>query len=559
MEKNNHKNRVRTVILLLALMGMSFIFGCKWGSWDLFGGEAVNGDDSGNRGNSNGLGFGNGNDDTAGFPPVVFSAARSGTKINEPIQLYSSFDDGSAIIVLTDIINRDSIGDDFKVSPDGTLVAYLSNENNGQFELFVVPVDGGDSILISPRLSDNEDVVEFKWSPDSSRIAYLADITIDEQFDLYTNLAVGGSNLKVSGTLPADGQVISFEWSPDSRRLAYIADERNLGQFELFSTLPTQTNSDPPVSGNFFPNNGNVLDFAWSPGSTRIAYLSNQQISSLAQLYTNLPTGGDNTRVSAGDNVTGFAWAPAERTELLAYSTARQIDTVFQDGSNRTQITPALTSGGTIAEFAWAPDNSRIAYRADQNVDEVVELFAVRSEGGDNRKVSGELTATGSVTDFAWAPYSDFIAYRANQDIAVIFELYVTSPDGSSGDRKVSGTPMAGGVEPDFAWSPEQDPPEPDRVRVAYRANQRNADTIELFTSTPDGQTNDRVCAELDDGGLVEGFAWASDNSGIGYIADQVSLEVFELFASLPDGRENTKLSGSIASSGDVLFFEWVP
>ena len=87
----------------------------------------------------------------------------------------------------------------------------------------------------------------------------------------------------------------------------------------------------------------------------------------------------------------------------------------------------------------------------------------------------------------------------------------------------------------------------------------RTADTIELFTSTPDGQTNDGVCGELEDGSLVESFAWAPDNSGIGYIADQVSLGFFELFASLADGRRNSKLSGAIASSGDVLAFEWVP
>ncbi len=550
-------NRFLPVLLaVLVLTGVSFISGCKWGSWDLFGGDPVNDDGSGGNRRSSGN-----DDDGTGpdsdFPPAVFSAARDGSKINEPIQLYSSFEDGFEIVELTGIINRDNDGDDFKVSPVGGLVAYLSNENNGQFELFVVPVGGGDSTRISPPLSDDANVVEFKWSPDGSQIAYLADLIIDERFELYTNLANGSSNLKVSGDLPAGGEVRAFEWSPNSQRLAYIADERVLGEFELFSTPPTLANSDL-VSGTFFPNRGNVTEFAWSPDSSRIAYLSNQRLGNQNELYTNLPIGGDNTDLSS-DDVAEFAWAPAGSTGRLAYSTARQIFTVFQNGSSRTQITPALTDGGSIAEFAWAPDNSRIAYRADQNEAGVVELFTVTPDGGDDRKVSGELTVTGSVTDFAWAPYSDFIAYRANQDFAVTFELYVTSPDGSSGDTKVSGTPMAGDVEPDFAWSLAEDPPEPDNVRVAYRADQRTVDTIELFSSTPDGQTNDRVSGNLPEGGLVEEFAWAPDNSGIGYIADQVNLGFFELFASLPDGGKNSKLSGDIASEGDVLFFEWVP
>ena len=543
------------------IIGLVLLSGCKWGSWDLMGGDPVNEDGSGNSRNSNNQSSQDDNTDNGGndvFPPAVFSAERDGTKINEPVQLYTSFEDGSVITTLTDVINTDSIGDDFKVSPDGTLVAYLTNENSGQFELFVVPVDGGTSTQVSPSKEDSN-VVEFKWAPDSSRIAYAADLIIDERFELFTNLAEGDSNLKVSGTSTTGGQVTSFEWSPNSQFLAYVADQRTVGQFELFSTSPTRLKSDL-VSDSFFPNRGNVLDFAWSPGSSRIAYLSNQRLGSLNELYTNSPTGGDNnTKLSAGDNVSGFAWAPKASSAQLAYATARQIVTVLQDGSNRTQVTPGLPFGGTILEFAWAPDNSRIAYRADQNVDEIVELFTVKPDSSDNRRVSGELVTGGAVTDFAWAPYSDFIAYRANQDTVLTFELYVTSPDGSSGDTKVSGTPMVGDVEADFAWSPEQDPPDPDSVRVAYRADQRTVDTVELFTSTPDGQTNDRVSGNLDDGAVVEGFVWAPDNSGIGYIADQESLGVFELYASLPDGGQNTKLSGSIASAGDVLFFEWVP
>ena len=556
--QSNRNYILRFFIAFLLLIGLTTISSCKWGSWDLFGGDPVN-DDSDNSGSSGG-GSGNfGNRGDSNFPPAVFSAARNATKLIEPVELFSSFEDGSEINELTGTINRSRIGDDFKVSPDGDQVAYLTNQNNGRFELFVVPVDDDTSTRISPS-SDEGDVTEFEWSPDGARIAYLADFTIDGSFELYTNDAEGADNQRVSGALPLGGQVFAFEWSPDSQLLAYAADERNLDEIELFSTSPTARNSDR-VSGNFVPNRGDVLGFAWSPGSSRIAYLSNQRINSLNELYTNVPEGGDdtNTDVSAGNNVVDFAWAPDEPTAQLAYATLRQIFTVLQDGSNNTQVNQDLPFGGSIREFAWAPDNSRVAYRADQRLAGVVELFTVRSDGSNNLRVSGTLVTGGEVTDFAWAPYSDFIAYRANQDDAATFELYVTSPDGSSGDTKVSGTPMAGDVEPDFAWSPELDPPEPDIVRVAYRADQRTVDTFELFSSTPDGETNDRVCGRLEDGGIVESFSWAPDSSGIGYIADQESLSVFELFASLPDGGKNTTLSGTIASNGDVLFFEWVP
>ena len=93
---------------------------------------------------------------------------------------------------------------------------------------------------------------------------------------------------------------------------------------------------------------------------------------------------------------------------------------------------------------------------------------------------------------------------------------------------------------------------------------QRTANAIELFTSTPDGQANDRVSGDLFSGGNVEDFKWApldtsGISSGIGYIADQENDEVFALFASTPNGDEIARLSGSFAEAGDVLFFEWVP
>jgi Tol biopolymer transport system component len=554
--QSDQKSVSRNIIIILILLSLTTIFGCKWGSWsfDLFGGDPINedSDDSDNGDDNNGDGN-NGNGISVDFPPAVFSANIGGTKINEPVELFSSFDNGSDITALTGVVNRGGAGDEFKVSPDGTLVAYLIEEDNGRIDLFVVPVEGGTETRISELPSDDADVVEFHWSPNGSRIAYLADGEIDGRFELYTNLAGGfsSSNLKVSGSLPPGGKVEAFEWSPDSKLLAYTADQNNLGEFELFTTPPTE--QDPvQVSETVLPNNGDVTEFNWSPGSSRIAYLSNQRLAGLFELFTNLPNGSDNVRISGGDSVLDFAWAPDEADETLAYSTERIIFTAPPNGGSSTQVTPGLTVGGRISDFGWSPDSSRIAYRADQRAVGVIELFTVEPDGSDNLRISGVPIEGGDVTDFVWSPDSSFIAYRANQDSVDIFELYVTTPDGRLSDTKVSGTPMAGDVEPLFEWSP-------DSTRVAYRARQRRLNTIELFTSTPDGQENDRVSGNLASGGNVEAFAWAPDNSGIGYIADQENNEVFELFGTTPDGAETARLSGAFTEAGDVLFFEWVP
>ena len=555
--KSDQKSKPRDIVILLILISLSVIFGCNSDNWgfDLFGGDPTNEEDDSDNGDG-GNGSNGGNGISVDFPPAVFSANIGGTKINEPVEIFSSFENGSDIIDLTGVVNQGGAGDEFKVSPDGNLVAYLTNQNSGQIELFVVPVGGGTETLISELPSVSADVIEFEWSPDSNRLAYLADGEIEGRVELFTNLAEGGDNLKVSGLLPPGGTVDAFEWSPNSSLLAYRADQNILGEFELFATPATE--QDPvQVSGNVLPNNGDVTEFSWSPGSSRIAYLSNQRLAALTELFTSLPTGSGNVRISGGDDILDFSWAPNAVNEQLAFSSDRIIFTASPDGSNRTQITPGLPVGGNIFNFSWAPNSSRIAYRADQRVDELIELFTSPPTGGDNLRISGTLTTGGDVTDFVWSPDSSFIAYRANQDSVFNFELYVTTPDGSLADTKVSGIPMAGDVDPVFEWSP-------DSTRVAYLADQRTTNTIELFTSTPDGEENNRISGDIISGGNVQEFKWAPADTlgispGIGYIADQEIDEVFELFGSTPNGDETVTLSGEFAVAGDVLFFEWVP
>ncbi len=66
------------------------------------------------------------------------------------------------------------------------------------------------------------------------------------------------------------------------------------------------------------------------------------------------------------------------------------------------QVSGALVFNGNVINFAWAPDSSRLVYRADQSTDEVFELFASAPDGGAvNVNISGTLTAGGDVFGFA--------------------------------------------------------------------------------------------------------------------------------------------------------------
>ena len=156
-----------------------------------------------------------------------------------------------------------------------------------------------------------------------------------------------------------------------------------------------------------------------------------------------------------------------------------------------------------MRRLPWAPDSSRIAYVADQDTDEIDELYTSLPDGSNNVKVNGTLVSEGNVyvdgeDSFAWAPDSSRIAYVASQDSSSKDELYTSLPDGSN-NVKVNGTLVASGDVEGFRWAP-------DSSRIVYYADQDTNGTDEIYTSEPDGSNNVKVNGTLVASGDVEEF-----------------------------------------------------
>ena len=156
------------------------------------------------------------------------------------------------------------------------------------------------------------------------------------------------------------------------------------------------------------------------------------------------------------------------------------------------------------------------------------------------------------IDTYRWSPDSSWIAYLADQLVSDKFELFTSTPDGDSNNR-ISGVVADDADVREFKWAPSGG-------QVAYTANHKRLDAIDLFTGSKNGSGS----PQLNSSGLtadqqVLTFKWAPDSSGVGYIADQDTDTVEELFASQPDGGNNTLLSGTLVNGGDVLSFDWVP
>jgi Tol biopolymer transport system component len=145
---------------------------------------------------------------------------------------------------------------------------------------------------------------------------------------------LAASNVKLSGVMPPLGDVSASEISPNGRYAVYLADQETDGVNELYSVL---LGGGSPVRLNpILPSGRNVTSFQISPDSSRVVYRGDQQTNNVVELYS-VPLRGP---AAAGIKLNG-----------------------------------ALAFNGNLSDFLISPDSSRVVYRADQDTDEVFELY----------------------------------------------------------------------------------------------------------------------------------------------------------------------------------------
>jgi len=203
-----------------------------------------------------------------------------------------------------------------------------------------------------------------------------------------------------------------------------------------------------------------------------------------------------------------------------------------------------------------------IVFIADKDSGGVDELYASFDDGTEIVKLSNALVAGGDVVAFEISPNGVYVAYVADEETNDVFELFVVPVDKVTSENavKVSGLLMAGsGIkeiaagEYAFAWAP-------DSSRVAYLADQSTVNVIELYTNLPEGSSNINVSGELAFDREVEEFSWAPNSSRIGYTAKQVGIDILNLFSALPGvTRSSTQISNGLTPGQVVQSFKWSP
>ncbi|MGF1466227.1 MAG: hypothetical protein ACFCGT_08845 [Sandaracinaceae bacterium] len=303
----------------------------------------------------------------------------------------------------------------------------------GRVELYRVDLDGENLARLNAPLVPNADVGAYAISPDKCFVAYVA-ATADSVGSLFVAHSDGASVTRVS---PVGTRVLSFTWAPDSHRLAFLMDGDP--DWALASVEP-DGDGLTPVNGPLVPG-GVIRTFAWSPDSRSIAYIAQQNILGVEELF-----------VSRGD------------------------------GEGNRRLNPPLPPEGDVVSFLWSPTSRRIAYRADQARDGLFELWGVDRDGSDGTRLSGDLPASGAtvgfVQQFSWSVSGDRIAYLADQVELGVLDVYTTRADGTDNTRVAASVPGISFIR-FFRWLPDGD-------TLAYLRSGLTTGTVVL--TGPEGQ-----------------------------------------------------------------------
>ncbi len=453
---------------------------------------------------------------------------------------------GGSVRQLNPSLTNNGVVYDFEITPDGTRAIYRADQNlDGTIELFSVPADGSDSgFRISGPLVAGGDVLEFKVNASSARAVYLADQTTNGVNELYSARTNGGIVTKLNGPLTSGGAVTQFQFSPDGNLVVYLADQNENDRFQLFG-VPT-TGSGASLFSNqlafgsvrsfVMSPDGTLLFFVdnTGPGGTLRLYIRTMglEITSI--------------RASGGPPVANIAvpdvQVSADSTHVV-YLADNGNDGIYELTSINLplpqtvvpQINAPLVAGGNIRAFKISPDGQRVVYVADQNTAGIFELFSVPIDGGVVEKVSGAPVAGGGVRaglfDFQFSPDGRTVYYLADQETDNLTELFAAF-DAPIVEFTQTGYVVTedGSLIPQLAVQRRGNLAVPASVRVQLSGSPEGGTAqggASLVNPGVDFVDNVRDVA-FAAGEISKTFSVAIKNDGVAEMAESFSMQLFE-------------------------------
>ncbi|NUM46897.1 MAG: PD40 domain-containing protein, partial [Anaerolineales bacterium] len=311
-----------------------------------------------------------------------------------------------------------------------------------------------------------------------------------------------------------------------------------------------------------------VSDFKISPNGEHVVFIVSQ-VGDDDGLWSVPLAGSDPIQINGplaySDYVISFHISPDSQWVVYTtnYEGDWQIFSVPILGGPVAQLNPQLINGGNVYPNDWeyeiSPDSTRVVYVADQDTDEVLELYSVPIIGGMVTKLNDPLIAGGDISRasssaywFDISPDSQHVVYSADQEIDNDFELYSVPIGGGTAiklNSPLATSPISGDVIGDVHTYQISI----DGTQVVYIAYLEGDDGIELhLVPITGGVTTSFEGTPTFLGSLDLRISLSSDGSRVIYHPRED-----QLFSVPLSGQTSIQLNDPIL--GDVIDFSLTP
>lgn len=250
--------------------------------------------------------------------------------------------------------------------------------------------------------------------------------------------------------------------------------------------------------------------------------------------------------------------------EFSLYVADQESDEVFEiytynaSTSAVEKINNSLLGCSVLTGVTWTNDKLRIVYSGSQQTSSTNELFIAAKDGSGRVKLNQSMVALATAGNqfqaLHWSTNTNRVVFSADQDTAGVYELYSVQSNGTNlvklNDEFVSG----GRIENAGDWHIS-----PDGASVSYQADQDADNVVQLYVVPIDGSAASRMISNVQaNGGDVVEHNWSETGSHLLYRADELTNNVFDLYRVRPDGAGANRVNPALVSGGNVTEFSWL-
>jgi WD40-like Beta Propeller Repeat/Putative metal-binding motif len=217
-------------------------------------------------------------------------------------------------------------------SPDGTRIAFASNKDGADSDLYAISFAGGALTTLTTNAAEDGYPT---WSPDGTRIAFESDRDAPgTRNQIYVMNADGSGAINISSNALDETQP---SWSPDGTRIAFVRGG------DIWVRSPSGGQGTPLTSGA--PDDSEP---DWSPDGSKIVFQRDG-----GTILVMAATGENQTPLPLPNGSNSPAWSP-DGGKIL-FESGLEIFAANADGSGATPLTTGGASGFTATNPDWQP------------------------------------------------------------------------------------------------------------------------------------------------------------------------------------------------------------